>query len=404
MIDDTSNRDNSKIVALLCIGDAASANGEIALPLMPSFGQPMIHHMIKALQCIGITHFCIGVDSVPGALLSYRDAVAKEGLELRFIREPIAMAKLLDAGMRALVLRADTIWDAELIERALRHNGPLIATVEERLENQMFELIDLNSRWAGMAILDRNSLQALTQLPEGWDMASALLRQALQDGVSLWPLKQSEIQDGHVRRLASADDLTAAQSRLMAQPAIGPATLESKLFSSGLSRFGPAIWSVPWGRGLAVYSFPGLSLITALLAVFGFPVCASVAAIVAVLASLIRNIVRSTEYRYARSDFVGMAGWMLLTTALIAVLKLTEPSFFEIGFLGLTLIGLSLVSANQNNSEKFWLLSPLVIATAILLGTLAGSAALAVKLLIVAEIVLQLTRALAALQNPAPQD
>ena len=404
MIDATAARENSKIIALLCVGDVAPAEGEIALPLTPLFGRPMIHHMIKALQRVGITQFCVGVDTVPGALLSYRDEVAKEGLELRFVREPSAMAPLLAADTRALVLRGDTIWDANLIDRALRHNGPLIATVEERSENQMFERIDLNSRWAGMAILDRNSLAALTQLPEGWDMASALLRQAMQDNVALWPLKQSEIQDGYVRRLENSGDLAAAQSLLMAPPANGPATLETKLFSRGLARFGPAIWSVPWGRGVAEFSFPGLSLIAAILAMTGFPLVASVAALGAVLASLIRNIVRSAEYRSPRSDWVGIAGWALLATALVAVLKLTEPSFFEAGFLTLTLTGSSFVSAYQSNSANYRLLSPLVIALALMLGTLAGSAAWAVKLLIVSEIIRQLSNALGSLQKPAPQD
>ena len=404
MIDATAARENFKIVALLCIGDVVSADGEVALPLTPLFGRPMIHHMIKALQRIGITQFCVGVDTVPGALLSYRDQVAKEGLELRFVREPSAMAPLLAADTRALVLRGDTIWDVKLIDRALKHDGPLIATVEERSENQMFERIDLNSRWAGMAILDRNSLAALTQLPEGWDMASALLRQAMQDNVTIWPLKQSEIQDGHVRRFENVGDLAAAQSLLLAPPANCPVTLESKLFSKGLARFGPAIWSVTWGRGGAELGFPGLSLIAAILAVTAFPLVASVAAIGAVLASLIRNIVRSAEYRSVRPDWVGMAGWALLATALIAVLKLTEPSYFEAGFLALTLTGLSVVSAHHHNGANYRLLSPLVIALALMLGMLAGSPAWAVKLLIVGEIIRQLLYAAGDLEQPAAPD
>jgi hypothetical protein len=404
MLDEPTAQDNSKIIALLCIGDVSPAEGEVALPLTPMFGKPMIHHTIKTLQRAGITQFCVGVDTVPGALLTYRDMLAKEGLELRFVREPSAIATLMSADTRALVLRADTIWDADLIDRALRHNSPFIATVEERAENQMFERIDLNSRWAGMAILDRNSLAALTQLPEGWDMASALLRQAMQDGVTLWPLKQSEIQDGHVRRLENVAGLAAAQSLLMSPPANGPITLESKLFSTVLARFGPAIWSVSWGRGMAEYSFPGMSLIAVLLAVTGFPLGASIVAIGAVLASLIRNVMRSAEYKPSRSDWFGMAGWTLLTAALITALNRTEPSMFEAGFLGLTLTGLSLVSASKSSRVNFRLLSPLVISIALIFGIVAGDSGWAVKVLITSEIIRQLLQRLGALQNPTPQD
>ena len=403
MFDDTTAFDNSKITVLLCISDTSSAEGELPLPLTPLFGRPMIHHTIKALQRIGLKQFYIGIDSVPGALLAYKDTIAKEGLDLRFVREPSAMAALLPAETRALVLCADTIWDANLIDRALRCNVALIATVEERSENQMFERIDLNSRWAGLAIFDRKSLAALTQLPEGWDMASALLRQGLQDNVTLWPLKQSEIQSGHIRRLETAHDLASAQSLLMAPPAHDPITLESKLFSKSLAQFGPMIWSVSCGRGLAEFSFPSLVFITALLAVTGFQLGASVIAIGAVLAAMIRNFARSAEYIPAQTDWLGMASWVLLTAALIAVLTLTEPSIFESGFLGLTLAGLSLVSAHQTSVRQYRLLSPLMIALALLCGTFVGGADMIVKLLIICEITRQLMDVLRARLNLAPQ-
>ena len=404
MFNDDSLNHNSKIIALLCIGDISTADGEVALPLSPLFGQPMVHHTIKALQHIGITRFCVGVDTVPGALLTYRDYVATQGLELRFVREPSAMVALLDADSYALVLRADTFWQPDLIDRALRHNGPLIATVEERSENQMFERIDLNNRWAGMAILDRNSLSALTQLPEGWDMASALLRQAMQDNVALWPLKQSEIQGGHVRRLENGADLAAAQSLLMTPFTDGPKTLESSLFSKSIARFGPSIWSVPWGRGFAECSFAGFALVAALLAFTGFQFGASLAAIFAVVASFVRNAVRSAEYRTAKRDWLGMTGWVILIAALIAVLKLTEPSFFEVGFLGLSLSGLSLISANHRSGSNYRLLSPLVVALSVTFGTFAGGVAWAVKLLIISEIIFQLIRGLSVPQMPTPKE
>ena len=206
------------------------------------------------------------------------------------------------------------------------------------------------------------------------------------------------------RGLENADGLAAAQSLLMAQPANGPVTLESKLFSPAVVRFGSAIWSVSWGRGFAEYSFPGMSLIAVFLAVTGFPVGASVAAIGAVLASLIRNVVRSAEYRTSRLDWVGMAGWALLTGALIAVLKLTESSLFEAGFLGFTLTGLSLVSANQGSGVNFRLLSPLVISLTLIFGVIAGDSGWAVKILIASEIIRQLLQLPGALQNPAPHD
>jgi hypothetical protein len=145
MFDPVATTDNSNVIALLCVGDVSAADGNAALPLTLLFGQPMIHHMIKSLQAVGITKFVIGVDTVPGALLAYRDAVSKQGLDLRFVREPSAMTPLLEANSRILLLRADTILDVGLIQQALLHKDALVATVEERAENQVFERIDLKA-------------------------------------------------------------------------------------------------------------------------------------------------------------------------------------------------------------------------------------------------------------------
>ena len=212
------------------------------------------------------------------------------------------------------------------------------------------------------------------------------------------------IQNGHVRKLENARDLAAAQSLLMARPAGGSVTLETRLFSRALARFAPAIWTVSWGRGLAEFSFPGLALGAALLAIVGLPIGASIAAVIAVLVSLIRNVVRSAEYRTAQLDWTGMAGWVLLTAALTAVLKLYEPSLVEAGFLGLTLSGLSLASAIQISDAKYRLLSPLVIAMALLFGAISGGVGWAVKLLILSEIAVRLMGALQRRQNSTTPD
>jgi hypothetical protein len=404
MFHDAAPLDTSNVIALLCIGDVLAADGDVALPLTPMFGQPMIHHTVKALQSIGITKFVIGVDTVPGALLTYRDTVSSQGLDLRFVREPSAMAPLLESGSRVVLLRADTLLHVDLIKNALRDGGVLVATVEERADNQIFERIDLNSRWAGMAVLDRTSIDAITQLPDGWDMASALLRQALQDGVKSWPIGQNDAQSGNVRRFANVDQLSAAQSQMLVQTNAVANTLEDRLFSNGLARFTPKIWSVDWGPRCAAYGFPILATLAASLAVAGVGTGAAITALAAVMASLPRKMVRSAEYRAEDSDWLGWASWAVLTIAVIAVLNIDEPSLLEAGFLGFALSGLALIPAVKPRKRLFRLLSPLVISLAMLLGVVAGETVIAAKLMIIAEIMAQLYRAIRKADDPKTQD
>ena len=286
---------NSEIIALLCIGEVADQDNVAFSPLSLLYGKPVIHHFIKALQGVGVSRFCIGIDTVPGALLSYRDSVAAEGLNIEFVREPAALSALLDANSRVLVIRADTLWNTSLVKSMLSRGGPFIAAVEERAENQIFERIDLNNRWSGLAVLERRTLDALPQMPEGWDMASALLRQAVQDGVPLLPVKQSELQSGNVRKLTNIEDASSAVMSLHSGNIDQTNTLEDKLLSYPVSQFLPLLWSVGWGRIVAEWMFPVFALGALSLAIADFVTAATIAAIVAILSAFVRSAARSAD-------------------------------------------------------------------------------------------------------------
>jgi hypothetical protein len=144
--------------------------------------------------------------------------------------------------------------------------------------------------------------------------------------------------------------------------------------------------------------------LAALLAITGFATGAATAALCAVFAFLARKFVRSAEYRFDTPDWVGWGSWAGLMVAMIALLKLDEPSLFEAGFLGLTLSGLSLIPAIQKEAARFRLLSPLVIASTLMLATIAGGAVTAVKILIFSEIAAQLLYELRKMTAPKSAD
>jgi hypothetical protein len=88
----------------------------------------------------------------------------------------------------------------------------------------------------------------------------------------------------------------------------------------------------------------------------------------------------------------------------IAVLNIDEPSLLEAGFLGFALSGLALIPAVKPRKRLFRLLSPLVISLAMLLGVVAGETVIAAKLMIIAEIMAQLYRAIRKADDPKTQD
>jgi hypothetical protein len=381
-----SHAQPDELVALLCVSDVAGPNGEAPLALTPLYGQPFLHHLVKSLEGIGIKRFFIGIDAVPGALLAYGDMAKRQGLDVQFVRNPSDLASQIDDNVRILVQSADIIWEQALVGKAIDHQKPIVATVEEQAENQRFERIDLNSRWGGLAILERRSAAALTSLPEGWDMGSALLRQALQDGVVRWPVSQKNVQAGLVCKLDQADEVSAAMP-IFAQPGENaPNSLEKVIFSPLVNRLLPNIWTAPWSRALIEWLFPGLAALSALLAGLAVPSAAALFAFIAIFAALVRKQARILEYRSGRPDWFSKAGWALLALSMGATLYHAELSRPEGGFVSLAMIATSIFARNYWRTKSFWLSSPLVIAISASIGQAAGMPGWAIRGLILAEL------------------
>jgi hypothetical protein len=372
---------NDNVAALLCVGDSAGGDN---IALKPVFGRPFIHHLIKRLEALGIQRFFIGIDSVPGSLLTYGDEAKREGLDVQFVRNPGDMAASLPADSRILLQMADIVWDDKLVQSAMAENRPLVAAVEERAENQRFERIDLNHRWGGLAILPRASVEALTSLPDGWDMGSSLLRHALQDGISLWQVRQSEIQSGSVRAVGVETDAKALASIIDLQADNAPNALEKWTISPLIDRLLPSSWTTRWMRTAVEWTFPAASLMSGVLAWLDLSIESTVMALVAIFGASWRERVAHAEYRVGSRDWIGLATWLVLALALGLSLYNGYETPVEAAFLTATLGGLAIIS----RAAKFWLVSPLALALALLWGQVAGLPGPTVRLLIVAQLAL----------------
>lgn len=375
------------VVALLCVGDAG-AHGSLAL--MQIYGQPFLHHLIKSLEKTGIKRFFVSIDSVPGSLLGYGDAAKKEGLDVRFVRSPGDVAAQISPETRVLVQLADMAWDQKLIKLALAEARPLVAAVEERAENQSFERIDLNHRWAGLAVLERKAFEALTELPEGWDMGSALMRRALQDDVGLWSVRQAELQDGTVRRLTNENELRLASAGVVAAAADSVNSLENMIFPSLVNRMLPVAWSAGWSRAAIEWLFPVSALGAGILAYVGIAYGAVATAILAIVVAALRKRVWQVEYRNMSKDWLGVASWLTLAAALGFLLYQGYETPFESSFLAVLTTGVSLLSKRPEYRARFWLASPLATTLFCLWGTVAGLTGAVIRLLVVVQLVLLL--------------
>jgi hypothetical protein len=376
-------------VALLCVGEP---DGQGALPIAPLFGQPVIHHVIKQLEALGISKFFIGVENVPGALLAYGDYAKSAGLDVQFVREPQALAGQIDVQTRVLLMRADIVFSQKVLAPLLNETLPFICTVEERPENENFERIDLNNRWAGLAMVDRRSLEGIVALPEGWDMASSLLRQSIQDKSRFLPIRQTDLQAGLVQKLNSAADLNQASAMFVPHRFSDVSTLENKIFVPFAPKVAALIWGAQWRRTATEWLFPAMAISSAVLAFADVALGAALVAMLAIFAALARTYAHDAEYRRGYPDWIGVAAWVVLIAALVAVLQMPGSSLADAAFLAIALSALSRLDAYVAGHDGLQMLSPLIIALALMIGIAGGVADWAARLLILAGLAISLYR------------
>jgi hypothetical protein len=365
--------------ALICIEGSADA-----VALQALYGQPLLFHQIKQLQRLGIKDIAVAIETIPSAVLALADRLASEGTPITLLRNPADLATFCPAGS-ALLVRSSDVWaDDHLLKELLSTNGARIATLSEQPENQAFERIDLNRRWAGLAMIDGAVVARANDLTEGWSLDSVLLRHAIQASVAEMPVKQDAVASGVLRKLdggtavanlggvlgGNSDDLSSVERAL------------AKLWRPIL----PHVWQNSWVRPAVEWSFPVLSALSAALAFSSFSVLASIVAIIGLFLSNFRYQVRAAEYVGARRDLLAWISLILLVVSLILLLEHAGA-----GPLGATLSAVILATsigiASFGNPEK-WLreFSPQMAATIVMLGCILNALPLIVSVLTIATL------------------
>ena len=153
-----------ELVALLSA--AGVADGVDMGALLGVAGASLIAWQISSLQKCGIETFLIEVDSIPGELLNLADNVRGRGARVEFVRSAKDLQNFLKPTAKLIVLAEAHYFSAPLLAELTQNASPFIATIDGRDENVAFERIDLNTRWAGFALLDAATAGSLMELPE----------------------------------------------------------------------------------------------------------------------------------------------------------------------------------------------------------------------------------------------
>jgi hypothetical protein len=369
---------------LLCLSTHSAPVSKLLTEL--HCGNPLLFHQIMHLHDVGLRRFLLSVDAVPGSLLALVDGLRDRGIDIEIIRSVNEVLTAL-GDAQILVLDAQIWASQECIDHLLKGSGNRILTVEEHAENAAFERIDLNSRWAGLAVVESSALRSAGDMPEGWDLGSVILRLMLQLQCKTVPLRQADLGGKRLVHLAA----TTQYAQIFDRENPSKGWLEKLIFATISEKIANQSWRNPTARALAEWSFPVLSFLCLASAAAGFLMASALLAGLAVLAADIHQFVNEAEYRQPKFSVPVIASWVALALALPTALLITGIAPFEAIFVSANLVGLLLLSGR--NQHPVWI-SPLVMGLTCAVAAVLVPTVLVVKLIILAQLLFLLVRPL----------
>ena len=179
--------------------------------LLPLAGRTLIEYQARSAAAAGAAPVIVVVERVPQALQDAFERLRLDGVGVFPVSDVKEALSRFEAGSMILLIGDGVAPPAEAVTRIANEPEPAIATVPDDDEHAMFERIDAQSRWAGVALVDAQLLGSTAAMLGDWDLQSTLLRRAVQEGAVRIPAGEA---GGEPLLVQRAEDLQDFQRRL----------------------------------------------------------------------------------------------------------------------------------------------------------------------------------------------
>ena len=156
--------------------------------LLPIAGRTLLEYQARCASAAGAAPIVVIVERIPIALNEVLQKLQQDGLPVVTVTDGAEAASRFEAGEMILVIADGLAPPPELMAMLGEEEEQVIVTVPDDPAHEKFERIDAVSRWAGVAVVDSQTLGATVSMLGDWDLQSTLLRRSLQGGARLVPM------------------------------------------------------------------------------------------------------------------------------------------------------------------------------------------------------------------------
>jgi len=181
--------------------------------LLPLAGRTVVEYQVRCAAAAGAAPIVVVVERVPQMLQDAFERLRLDGIGVFPVSDVQEALARFEAGSLILMIADGVVPPSDLVAAVAAEPEPALATVPDDEPHEMFERIDAQSRWAGVALVDARLLGSTAAMLGDWDLQSTLLRRAVQEGALR--LRAKDI-GGEPLLADAATDLEQFQRRLFA--------------------------------------------------------------------------------------------------------------------------------------------------------------------------------------------
>ncbi|QTD56076.1 hypothetical protein [Parasphingorhabdus cellanae] len=357
---------------------AESPAGNKPAAMLPLFDSNILSRQVQSVRQMGAEKIIFLSPTMHSELLQYADNLKNHDIKIDIARNALDLQDYVSQG-DDLIFLGDGVFPDHSIEQKIQDQSEELIYVVANADNyDNFERIDLTHRWLGIALLKSERLAEIADIPDDWDIGSALLRTAVQAESARALVSDTDMLDDAVSQLLNSEASDAYAKRQLGAIKLPKQNVFDRfLLWPSMRKLIPVLWKSPSAKNYSGFASLGAATVAVTLGLLGWPAVALGLLFAGSIALALHHRISILSARSRRVDLLSLCFHLLAATVLtVAVVNLASPESMsgDITILLLLFGNLWIIFTQPENKR----LNPIIPDTSLILLVLLLAAAFGV--------------------------
>lgn len=341
--------------------------------LLPLFDGLVVDQQIRAAQQAGAQKIILVSPTMSGAVLQYVDKLQGQGIDIEIVRSGHDLVQFAAPENDLIFLGDGVLPGGAMVEKLSGLRDEVIFVAPDSADVSDFERIDRNDRWLEVARLEASRLSGFIDLPEDWDVGSALLRGAVQSECRRELIEDVNSPDGMISNLISQSKISEYSTGHLRQAKKGRGNFLEKFLTWPLTKaLLPSLWKAPAANNYLGWAAPIAGILAGFLVVMDLLVTASIALLILGMILLyVRQHIQIFSNLAKAMDIAAVAVYLIAIVVLSSIIIRDSIPVSLAANLVIFVLGLGsvwLVYRSNRKSKWDWIKPDIGLSLIILLG------------------------------------